>query len=80
MPASSMQMLPLPNLSFYISIIIIVIRALNFKKAFDTFEIILGLFAIAGIIIIYNTHLQFSIGIVIGLIICLLNSIGIGAK
>jgi drug/metabolite transporter (DMT)-like permease len=38
------------------------------KKKFDAFEIILGLFAIAGIIIIYNTHVQYSIGIIIGLL------------
>jgi len=31
-------------------------------------EIGLGLFAIAGIVLIYNTHLQFSAGIIIGLI------------
>ena len=37
-------------------------------KQFDSIEILLGLFAIAGIIIIYNTHLQFSIGIIIGLL------------
>ncbi len=38
------------------------------RKRFDAFEIVLGLFAIAGIVIIYNTHVQFSIGIVIGLL------------
>ena len=38
------------------------------RKKFDAFEIILGLFAIAGIVIIYNTHIQFSVGIVIGLL------------
>ena len=38
------------------------------RKKFDAFEILLGLFAIAGIIIIYNTHIQFSLGIVIGLL------------
>jgi drug/metabolite transporter (DMT)-like permease len=38
------------------------------KKRFDPVEIMLGLFAIAGIVIIYNTHLQFSAGIVIGLL------------
>jgi drug/metabolite transporter (DMT)-like permease len=44
------------------------IEPLILKKKFDTVEILLGLFAIAGIFIIYNTHLQFSTGIVIGLI------------
>lgn len=44
------------------------IEPLILKKRFDLVEILLGLFAIAGILIIYNTHLQFSIGIVVGLI------------
>jgi len=48
------------------------IEPLILKKRFNLFEILLGLFAIAGIIIIYNTHLQFSIGIVIGLVAALL--------
>ncbi len=42
------------------------------KKNFEAFEIILGLFAIAGILIIYNTHLNFSVGIIIGLLAALL--------
>ncbi|TCJ19637.1 EamA family transporter [Flaviaesturariibacter flavus] len=37
-------------------------------RRFDPWEIGLGLFAIAGIILIYNTHLQFSTGIIIGLV------------
>ncbi|RYY87091.1 MAG: EamA family transporter [Chitinophagaceae bacterium] len=41
-------------------------------RKFDWLEIGLGLFAIAGIILIYNTHLQFSTGIVIGLLSALL--------
>lgn len=45
-----------------------VIEPLILKKKFDPFEIVLGLFAIAGIFIIYNTHLQFSTGIIIGLL------------
>jgi drug/metabolite transporter (DMT)-like permease len=45
------------------------------RKRFDLFEIILGFFAIAGIVVIYNTHLQFSIGIIIGLISALLTVI-----
>lgn len=42
------------------------------KKKFDFFEIVLGLFAIAGIIIIYNTHLNFSTGIIVGLLAAVL--------
>ena len=49
-----------------------VLEPLVLRKRFDTFEILLGLFAIAGIAIIYNTHLQFSIGIMIGLLAALL--------
>jgi drug/metabolite transporter (DMT)-like permease len=45
-----------------------VLEPLILRKKFDPFEIVLGLFAIAGIVIIYNTHIHFSIGIVIGLI------------
>lgn len=44
------------------------IEPLILKKRFDAFEIFLGLFAIAGILIIYNTHIQFSTGIIIGLL------------
>jgi drug/metabolite transporter (DMT)-like permease len=43
------------------------IEPLILKKRFDPVEIFLGLFAVAGILIIYNTHIQFSIGIVVGL-------------
>lgn len=49
-----------------------VIEPLVLKKRFDFVEVFLGLFAIAGIVIIYNTHIQFSIGIIIGLISALL--------
>lgn len=45
-----------------------VLEPLILKKKFDSLEIVLGLFAVAGIIIIYNTHIQFSAGIIIGLI------------
>jgi drug/metabolite transporter (DMT)-like permease len=38
------------------------------KKRFDAVEIFLGLFAIAGILIIYETHLNFSTGIIVGLL------------
>lgn len=44
------------------------IEPLLLKKRFELVEIFLGLFAIAGILVIYNTHVQFSIGIVVGLI------------
>jgi drug/metabolite transporter (DMT)-like permease len=45
-----------------------ILEPLILGKRFDAFEIILGLFAIAGIVIIYNTHIQFSFGIIIGLL------------
>jgi drug/metabolite transporter (DMT)-like permease len=48
-----------------------IVEPLLLKKRFDPFEIILGLFAIAGIFIIYNTHIQFSTGIVVGLLAAL---------
>ena len=48
------------------------LEPLVLRKRFDAFEIVLGMFAIAGIVIIYNTHVQFSIGIVIGLLSAIL--------
>ena len=51
------------------------LEPLVLKKKFDPLEILLGLFAIAGIVVIYNTHLQFSIGIIIGLLSALLTVI-----
>ena len=45
-----------------------VIEPLLLKRKFDAVEILLGLFAIAGIAIIYKTHLQFSTGIFTGLL------------
>jgi drug/metabolite transporter (DMT)-like permease len=51
------------------------LEPLVLKKKFDLIEILLGLFAIAGILVIYNTHLRFSIGIVIGLLSALLTVI-----
>lgn len=51
------------------------IEPLVLRKRFDVVEIVLGLFAIAGILIIYNTHLLFSAGIVIGLVGTLLTVI-----
>ncbi len=44
------------------------IEPLVIRKKFDPFEILLGLFAIAGIFIIYQTHIEFSTGIIVGLI------------
>lgn len=51
------------------------IEPLLLRKKFDLVEIFLGLFAIAGILVIYNTHLDFSTGIIIGLISALLTVI-----
>jgi drug/metabolite transporter (DMT)-like permease len=52
-----------------------IIEPVFLKRKFDPVEIFLGMFAIAGIIIIYNTHLQFSAGIIIGLVAALLTVI-----
>lgn len=54
------------------ALIAALIEPLVIKKKFDLLEIVLGLFAIAGILIIYNTHLQFSTGIIVGLLSALL--------
>jgi len=51
------------------------IEPLVLKKKFDVIEIFLGMFAIAGIGIIYQTHLNFSTGIIIGLVSALLTVI-----
>lgn len=51
------------------------LEPLVLKKRFDPVEIILGLFVISGIFIIYNSHLQFSVGIIIGLISAVLTVI-----
>ena len=51
------------------------IEPLLLKKRFELIEVLLGLFAIAGIIIIYNTHIAFSVGIIIGLLSALLTVI-----
>ncbi len=45
-----------------------VIEPLFFRRRIDFFEILLGLFALAGITIIYFSNLQFSTGIFIGLL------------
>jgi drug/metabolite transporter (DMT)-like permease len=52
-----------------------IIEPLLLRKRFQLVEIILGMFAIAGIFIIYNTHVQFSVGIIIGLVAALLTVI-----
>ena len=57
------------------ALIAALIEPLVIKKKFDFFEIVLGLFAIAGILIIYNTHLNFSAGIIIGLVSAILTVI-----
>lgn len=44
------------------------VEPLVMRKKFDAVEIFLGLFAIAGILIIYETHLAFSTGILVGLL------------
>lgn len=49
-----------------------IIEPILLKKRFIPIEVLLGVFAIAGILIIYNTHLQFSVGIIIGLIAAVL--------
>jgi drug/metabolite transporter (DMT)-like permease len=49
-----------------------IVEPLILRKHFEPAEIVLGLFAFVGILIIYNTHLQFSSGIIIGLISALL--------
>jgi len=48
------------------------LEPLILRKKFDRVEILLGLFALAGIVLIYQSHLQFSIGIVVGLLSALL--------
>ena len=45
-----------------------VIEPLFFRRRINTTEIFLGTFALAGIVIIYFTNLQFSAGIYIGLL------------
>lgn len=54
------------------ALIAALIEPLVIKKKFDFFEIVLGMFAIAGILIIYNTHLNFSTGILVGLLAAVL--------
>ena len=45
-----------------------IIEPLFFRKRINSTEILLGTFALAGIIIIYFSNLQFSVGIYIGLL------------
>ncbi len=52
-----------------------VLEPIVLRKRFEAIEVLLGLFAIAGILIIYNTHVQFSVGIIIGLVAALLTVI-----
>ena len=49
-----------------------VVEPIFFKRKIDIYELILGVFALAGIAIIYKTNLNFSIGIYIGLVSALL--------
>lgn len=57
------------------ALIAALIEPLVLKKKFDAVEIFLGLFAIAGILIIYETHLAFSTGILVGLLSAVLTVI-----
>lgn len=52
-----------------------IIEPLILKKRINSFELILGLFALTGIVIIYFSNLQFSAGIYIGLLSALLTVI-----
>ena len=45
-----------------------VVEPLLLRRKFDLVEILLGLFAIAGIFIIYRTNLEYSAGIAVGLL------------
>jgi drug/metabolite transporter (DMT)-like permease len=51
------------------------VEPIFFRKRVNPFELLLGLFALAGIIIIYFTNLHFSVGIYIGLLSALLTVI-----
>jgi drug/metabolite transporter (DMT)-like permease len=52
-----------------------VIEPLFFRRRINPYELILGLFALAGIALIYVTNLSFSMGIYIGLISAVLTVI-----
>ncbi|HXL55468.1 MAG TPA: EamA family transporter [Chitinophagaceae bacterium] len=45
-----------------------IIEPLLFRKRIDSIELLLGTFALTGIVIIYFSNLQFSVGIYIGLL------------
>ena len=45
-----------------------IIEPLFFRRKINTSELLLGTFALAGIVIIYFSNLQFSVGIYIGLL------------
>src|ERR1700759_1983179 len=45
-----------------------IIEPLFFRRNINRYELILGIFALAGIILIYATNLSFSTGIYVGLI------------
>lgn len=52
-----------------------VVEPLFFRRKIDMYELVLGVFALAGIAIIYQTNLNFSVGIYIGLVAALLTVI-----
>ena len=52
-----------------------VIEPMFFRRKIDVYELVLGVFALAGIAIIYKTNLNFSVGIYIGLVAALLTVI-----
>jgi drug/metabolite transporter (DMT)-like permease len=52
-----------------------VIEPLFFRRSINMYEFVLGVFALAGIALIYITNLDFSVGIYIGLISALLTVI-----
>lgn len=49
-----------------------IIEPIFFRRRIDTYEIILGVFALAGIALIYVTNLSYSVGIYIGLLAAVL--------
>lgn len=49
-----------------------VIKPLFFRRRINFYEVVLGIFALSGIVLIYATNLSYSIGIYIGLIAAVL--------
>ena len=49
-----------------------VIEPMFFRRSINIYELVLGLFALAGIALIYITNLNFSVGIYVGLLSALL--------